>query len=103
MGNRINNTKQKTQRIANPMSPRLLPLKKAANYIGLTVWAMRESIWAGDIPVVNFPVGGSNLSMFKTLKHLSKAIKPGFCETQFVLLDVNLWCDNNYFIDPIRI
>ena len=57
MGNRINNTKQKTQRIANPMSPRLLPLKKAADYIGLTVWALRERIWAGDIPVVRFPGG----------------------------------------------
>ena len=57
MGNRINNTKEKTQRIANPMGPRLLPLKKAADYIGLTVWALRERIWAGDIPVVKFPGG----------------------------------------------
>ena len=57
MGNRINNTIEKTQRIANPMSPRLLPLKKAADYIGLTVWALRERIWAGDIPVVRFPGG----------------------------------------------
>jgi hypothetical protein len=58
MGNRINNTREKTQRIANPMtSPRLLPLKKAADYIGLTVWALRERIWAGDIPVVRFPGG----------------------------------------------
>lgn len=57
MGNRINNTIEKTQRIANPMGPRLLPLKKAANYIGLTVWALRERIWAGDIPVVRFPGG----------------------------------------------
>ena len=37
--------------------PRLLPLKKAAEYLGLTVWAMRERIWAGDIPVVQFPGG----------------------------------------------
>lgn len=57
MGNRINNTIEKTQRIANPMGPRLLPLKKAADYIGLTVWALRERIWAGDIPVVKFPGG----------------------------------------------
>ncbi|MEJ2727351.1 MAG: hypothetical protein P8185_02380 [Deltaproteobacteria bacterium] len=57
MGNRINNTKEKTQKIANPMGPRLLPLKKAADYIGLTVWALRERIWAGDIPVVKFPGG----------------------------------------------
>lgn len=39
------------------MNPRLLPLKKAADYIGLTVWALRERIWAGDIPVVRFPGG----------------------------------------------
>jgi hypothetical protein len=58
MGNRINNTKEKTQRIANPkLSPRLLPLKKAAEYLGLTTWAMRERTWAGDIPVVRFPGG----------------------------------------------
>ncbi len=38
-------------------SPRLLPLKQAAEYMGLTVWAMRERIWAGQIPVVQFPGG----------------------------------------------
>ena len=37
MGTRTNKTKVKTPRIANPISPRLLPLKKAAEYIGLTV------------------------------------------------------------------
>ena len=37
--------------------PRLLPLKKAAEALGLTEWAMRERIWAGDIPVVRFPGG----------------------------------------------
>lgn len=39
------------------MPPRLLPLKKASEYLGLTVWAMRERIWAGQIPVVQFPGG----------------------------------------------
>ena len=39
------------------MYPRLLPLKKAAEYLGLTVWALRERVWAGDIPVVKFPGG----------------------------------------------
>ena len=57
MGNRINKTKEKAPGIANPIGPRLLPLKKAAEYLGLTVWAMRERIWAGDIPVVRFPGG----------------------------------------------
>jgi len=49
--------KKTAQGIDNPMSPRLLPLKKAAEYIGLTTWAMRERIWAGQIPVVQFPGG----------------------------------------------
>lgn len=49
--------KNKAQGIMNPMSPRLLPLKRAADYLGLTVWGMRERIWAGDIPVVRFPGG----------------------------------------------
>jgi hypothetical protein len=47
----------KKQVNTNLAGPRLLPLKKAADYLGLTVWAMRERIWAGDIPVVQFPGG----------------------------------------------
>jgi len=38
-------------------SPRLLALKDAAKHLGLSVWAMRERVWAGDIPVVQFPGG----------------------------------------------
>ena len=45
---------KKAQGISNP---RLLPLKDAAAWLGLTVWAMRERIWAGQIPVVQFPGG----------------------------------------------
>jgi hypothetical protein len=58
MANRVNRTVTKAQRIDNPMlSPRLLPLKDAANWLGLTVWALRERIWAGQIAVVQFPGG----------------------------------------------
>ena len=58
MANRVNRTVTGAQRIGNPMpSPRLLPLKQAAQYLGLTVWAIRERIWAGQIPVVQFPGG----------------------------------------------
>ena len=46
-----------SQRIANPQGPRLLSLKKAAEYLGLTTWAMRERIWAGEIPVIRFNGG----------------------------------------------
>ena len=57
MSNRINRTVTKAQRIDDPMLPRLLPLKKASEYLGLTVWAIRERIWAGQIPIVQFPGG----------------------------------------------
>jgi len=57
MGKRVNNTIERAQGNANPIRPRLLPLKKAAAYLGLTVWAMRERIWAGQIPVVQFSGG----------------------------------------------
>jgi len=57
MGRRINKTVTKAQGICNPIGPRLLPLKEAAKWLGLTTWAMRERIWAGQIPVVQFPGG----------------------------------------------
>ena len=49
--------KKAAQRIYTQKMPRLLPLKKAAEYLGLTLWGLRERIWAGDIPVVRFPSG----------------------------------------------
>ena len=45
------------QRTKGQMLPRLLPLKDAATYMGLTVWAIRERVWNGDLPVVQFPNG----------------------------------------------
>jgi hypothetical protein len=54
--NQDRQTIQKAQRTDNPM-PRLMPLKKAAEYIGLTTWGLREAVWRGDIPVVTFPGG----------------------------------------------
>ena len=57
MGTRNDKTVTKAQRIDDPTVPRLLPLKDAAEYMGLTVWALRERIWAGQIPVVQFPMG----------------------------------------------
>jgi hypothetical protein len=49
--------KKTGQWMTNQMFPRLLPLKMAAEWLGLTEWAMRERIWAGQIPVVRFPGG----------------------------------------------
>jgi len=51
-------TEKKTAKwMSSPMGPRLLPLKEAARWLGLTVWAMRERVWNGDVPVVRFPGG----------------------------------------------
>ena len=49
--------KKLAQGIHNPNHPRLMPLKTAAEMLGLTLWALRERIWSGDIPVVRFPGG----------------------------------------------
>jgi len=49
--------KKAAQGMYNPLSPRLLPLKQAAVYMGLTVWGLRERIWAGQLPVIQFPGG----------------------------------------------
>ena len=58
MSKRTGITEKKTaQGICNPVGSRLLPLKKASEYLGLTVWALRERIWHGDLPVVRFPGG----------------------------------------------
>jgi excisionase family DNA binding protein len=57
MANSENRTFQKSQGISNPPSPRLLTLKLAADYLGLSVWALRERVWAGSIPVIQFPGG----------------------------------------------
>lgn len=49
--------KNTAQRMSDPIRPRLLPLKAAAEYLGLTTWAMRVRIWNGDLPVVQFKNG----------------------------------------------
>jgi hypothetical protein len=53
----LNRHDRKGRRILSPMTPRLLPLKDAARYLGFTTWGMREAIWAGLIPVVRLPNG----------------------------------------------
>jgi hypothetical protein len=73
MSNRVNKTVTRAQRIANPrLFPRLLPIKGAAEWLGLTVWAMRERIWAGQIPVVQFPGGRK---MYVDVEDLEKFIQ----------------------------
>ncbi len=51
-----NQTVMRAQRIDNPLrhrlNKRLYSLKEAALYLGRTVWAVREMLWAGKIPFV---------------------------------------------------
>lgn len=45
----------KAQRITNPqrvLSKRLYNIKEGAVYLGRTVWAVREMLWAGKMPYV---------------------------------------------------
>jgi hypothetical protein len=67
MANRKKEMVIKKQINTNLAGPRLLPLKKAADYIGLTVWAMR-----GDIPVVQFPGGRK---MYVDMQDIEEFIK----------------------------
>lgn len=42
----------KTQGITNPQSRRLYNIKEASVYLGRSVWALREMLWAGKMPYV---------------------------------------------------
>ena len=44
--------KQKAQGIYNPLGKRLYTVKEAADYLGRSVWGMRDLIWSQVIPVV---------------------------------------------------
>lgn len=55
--NKKANEKKAAQAISNTKTKRLLNLKEAAEYLGISVWTVRERIWAGDIPFVRFPKG----------------------------------------------
>mgnify|MGYP001769584139 CR=1 FL=1 len=43
---------KKTQGIRSPLGKRLYTLKEAAEYLGRSVWGVRELIWSQVIPVV---------------------------------------------------
>lgn len=34
---------------------RLLGVREAAEYLGISIWTMRDRIWAGDVAYVQFP------------------------------------------------
>jgi excisionase family DNA binding protein len=43
---------QKAQGIYNPPCKRLFTLKEASEYLGRSVWGVRELVWSQVIPVV---------------------------------------------------
>lgn len=42
-----------------PLSPRLLDLRAAAQYVGLSTWTLREFLLSGELPMVRFTRPGS--------------------------------------------
>jgi excisionase family DNA binding protein len=51
------NGKKTAQRIQNPVRPKLLSVKEAARYLGVSTWTMRNFAWTSVIPFVQFPNG----------------------------------------------
>ena len=49
--------KNKAQRINNPVRPKLLSVKEAARFLGVSTWTMRNFAWNSVIPFVQFPNG----------------------------------------------
>jgi hypothetical protein len=47
---------KKAQGIYNPLGKRLYTLKEAAEYLGRSLWGMRDLIWKQVIPVVKQPM-----------------------------------------------
>ena len=39
----------------NARGKRLLGVREAAEYLGISIWTMRDRIWAGDVAYVQFP------------------------------------------------
>jgi len=51
----INQQDEKAQRISNPscaLSKRLYNIKECTLYLGRSVWAVREMLWAGKMPYI---------------------------------------------------
>lgn len=70
---RINKGSQKAHGIEGPTCPRLLPLKAAAQYMGLSLWSLREVIWKGLIPCVK--LGPSGRKVFIDVKDIEVFIE----------------------------
>ena len=60
------------QGIVNPLGKRLYNLKETAQYLGRSVWGVRELIWAGEIPIVR---GDGNRKIFLDIKDLDEYVR----------------------------
>ena len=56
MSRRTSQTKTSAgaQCIGVALRPRLLPLKAASQFLGVSPWCLRELAWKGKVPVVQF-------------------------------------------------
>ena len=57
MKNRTDKGFQRAQGIQYPQCPKLLSLKQASETCGLTLWALRELVWKGKVPFIQFEGG----------------------------------------------
>jgi excisionase family DNA binding protein len=59
------------QGTVNFLGKRLYTLKEAAQYLGPSVWSMRELIWAGKIPIVR---GDGDRKIFIDIRDIDEYI-----------------------------
>ena len=70
--NKKNQSSKDKERTVNSLRKRLYTLKEAAQYLGRSLWGMRELIWAGEIPVVR---GNGNRKIFLDIKDIDEYIE----------------------------
>ena len=56
----------------NSTGKRLYTLREAAQYLGRSVWGMRELIWGGEIPIVR---GEGNRKIFLDVMDLDEYVR----------------------------
>ena len=70
--NKKNQSSKDKERTVNSLRKRLYTLKEAAQYLGRSLWGMRELIWAGEILVVR---GDGNRKIFLDIKDIDEYIE----------------------------
>lgn len=44
-------------KVKDTTTKRLLSIKEAATYLGISIWSVRELIWHGDLPTIKLGYG----------------------------------------------